>query len=399
MSRLLAVRVITSVLKDREPLDEVLASLSSACSEQEFRWLYDVCSGTLRWKGRLDWILDGVSIRKKPSGWLRKVLLTAIYQLIAQDRASTNLILSDVLSDVRQKEGDAPARFSYACLKKVLQNVQKWRELECSSFQDMFYWSSLPLWFWNKLVDSYGAEWASIFSTACIERPELWIRSKKENSFRVIPGTQKGKITEWPGFKDGDFFVQDISNQILINEVTELVSPKKFKTVLDLCAAPGGKAVGLSWNGYEVSATDHDEKRIALLKETVRRLAPCISIIPWQDIEKKSEKKFDLTWVDAPCSGSGIIRRHPEIRWLRQEKELIHLVKIQKNLLDLAWKKTKEGGAILYSVCSIFKEEGLSHLEYFFHSYSKSELKKEWLFSPHLPPYGDGLWAALIFKK
>src|SRR5262249_11371025 len=128
---------------------------------------------------------------------------------------------------------------------------------------------------------------------------------------------------------------------------------------LDLCAAPGGKTVGLTWNGFQVTATDRPEKggaRFALLEQTVQRVAPSAKVI--QRAEVVNLESQDLVWVDSPCTGSGILRRHPDVRWLRQERELVALQDVQKKLLKEAWDKVRPGGFLAYSVCSILKEEG-----------------------------------------
>lgn len=400
----LAVRILTQVLSEGQALDEVLAKASSP----SIAWLQDVCSGTLRWKGRLDFILDSVALKKKPSGWLRKMLLVASYQLIVQDRVAAARVVSETVDEIKSKEGEAPGRFANACLRKIADHALQWRNLPPPSEneKESAAWASLPEWFWAKIIRQQNVSWAEAYAQASLERPVLWIRSKNSEwipdwakpgpipfSFQV---TEAGHISERPGFEAGEFIVQDISSQTLIAEVAQHVqsqhSGKIFKA-LDLCAAPGGKTVGLAWSGFQVTATDHNPSRVLTLKETLARTSPETQLIPWEDWQKTESP--DLIWLDAPCSGTGILRRHPDVRWLRQEKDLSSLIQIQRELLKKAWDHLKPGSYLVYSVCSVLKEEGIDALK-------KTELEKftqkQWLLAPQNVPFGDGFWAALLLK-
>jgi 16S rRNA (cytosine967-C5)-methyltransferase len=406
--RSLAIRVLTRVLSEHSALDEALNEIAPEGGSATMGWLQDVCSGTLRWKGRLDSILDSISIKKKPSGWLRKILLVATYQLVVQDRAHAGVIVSETVSEVKAKEGEAPAKFANALLRKVAEHAGKWRNLPFPSDPlslTAAAWASFPEWLWQKMVRQQGAEWAQAYALASLDRPKLWIRAKPEWSADwlkagPIPGsweaTASGHVIERPGFVEGVFFVQDISSQLLISDVTDLIRKdlgSRPITALDICAAPGGKSAGLAWSGFQVTSTDRLEKRVYLLSQTVARVAPEIQVIPW-DKWGECEPK-DLIWVDAPCSGTGILRRHPDVRWLRQEKELPSLIQAQRELLRHAWEKVPVGGYLAYSVCSVLREEGPDAIE-------KTGLQKfvvqKWFLCPQTAPYGDGFWAALLKK-
>jgi len=407
-----AVRILTRVLSDHEALDEALAAISGEIAPEQRGWLQEVCSGTLRWKGRLDWILDSSAIKKKPSGWLRKILLIAAYQLIAQERTSAAAVVSETVSEVRKKEGEAPSKFANALLRRIAEHSAEWRNLKLTpqmKRKDAAAWASLPEWIWALLVEQQGVEWAQAFAIACLERPKLWIAARSSEWIPPwgkkgpIAGSwesiQKGAIQVREGFSDGQFIVQDISSQLLISEVSQLIfsrcgkSEERTLRALDLCAAPGGKAVGLSWQGFMVHATDVSERRKLLLKNTIERVAPEISIIDFSDIDKVGSQ--DLVWVDAPCSGTGIIRRHPDVRWLRRENDLTALLKTQMEILQRGWQAVKPGGFLAYSVCSVLKQEGRETID---RAGLSGAIQKEWFLSPQNEPYGDGFWAAVLYK-
>lgn len=429
--RELGVRILTQVLSDGIPLDDALAGLGGEATASGARaWLQEVCAGTLRWKGRLDAALDATALKKKPSGWLRKILLLACYQLIVQERTSPAAVVNETIEAIRRKEGEAPARFANAVLRKVSLHAQAWRDLPPpseSAAPESSAWASLPTWLWLKLVDQRGPAWASDFARACLERPQLWLRTQPAQeatlrdwaapgpipaSWKVIEG---GSVTQRAGFVEGTWIVQDISSQRLVYEVSQRIKKEiQLKTpeeshdaeslnrplrALDLCAAPGGKSVALSWEGFEVSATDQKAERIALLSQTFQRVGQSqkigkLTLIP--RLEVAGLVPQDLVWVDAPCSGTGIIRRHPDVRWLRREKEIPALNALQLELLKEGWSKVCPGGYLAYSVCSVLKEEGEGLVQSA--RLSGATQRESWFFSPQDEIQGDGFWAILLKK-
>ena len=462
--RPLAVKVLTRVLSGREALDEVLSTLESGPGQSgqkeplnaaQMAWLQEICSGTLRWKGRLDSILDTLSLKKKPSGWLRKVLLLAAYQLLAQDRVHPGAVVSESVALIRKEEGEAPAKYANACLRKISDHVEQWRSQPFPgvSSPQAAQWASLPPWLWTRVVKQHGEDWAVGFSRACLERPELWVRKKTdsdsaasysdgnkaqiedsdENKLRTDGNLDRNKIqsensavpnksfkltgekiSDLPGLKEGELIVQDISSQTLVTEMAaearNILNGKPIH-VLDLCASPGGKSIALAWEGFQVTATDRVAKRMPLLRENISRAAPSVQVVEWEDREKLGTESatnetgghtVSLTsmqpnwiFVDAPCSGTGIIRRHPDVRWLREEKELAALTKTQEELLSYAMDRVAPGGLVSYSVCSILSEEGpeiLSRLKL------EDHVVKTWFLAPHIAPHGDGFWGVLLRK-
>lgn len=432
----LAVRILTRVLSDSEPLDTVIQRECEGLPTETRSWLQDVCFGTLRWKGRLDFALDSIASKKKPTGWLRKMLLVAAYQLIVQERTRSSNVVFETVEEIKNKEGNPPAQFANACLRKLSSEPEKWntkvpsaqstpsaKRVNASVEAATAAWASLPPWLWNLLVRDHGAEWTIAYAQACLERPVTWVRGKTRGKTPgenanwqpewAKPGpienswvSDGGSITSKSGYNEGLFFVQDISNQILISDISNEVFKKfgadnvrggKPPSALDLCAAPGGKAVGLAWNGFQVSATDRpagkDDHRLVLLKENISRLHPEIAILPRDQI--KSLPKQDLVWVDAPCSGTGIIRRHPDTKWLRKENELSELNRLQTELIKEAWGYVRAGGFLAYSVCSVLKDEGEGAIV---RAGLKEFISKSWFLEPQREPFGDGFWGALLRK-
>ena len=425
----LAVRILTRVLSDRLTLEQAFEQqLEGRETRSRFdgpdplpagarAWLLEVCSGTLRWKGRLELAVDSIAEKKKPSGWLRKVLLLAAYQLIVQERTSPGAVVSETVDEVRRKEGEAPARFANAILRKISERAAGWKQpglREKPKDDELALWASLPSWLVRRAVADHGRPWLEAFARASLERPRIWVRAREpgwspEASLKAEAGPvpasfvlgESGSVTAMSGFREGAFVVQDISSQRLVEEIASIAKRELGPIgagaggprALDLCAAPGGKSIALAWKGFTVTATDRDEPRLSLLRSSLERVGAQVSVLARADVAGLVQQ--DLVWVDAPCTGSGIVRRHPDVRWLRQEKELEPLLKLQGELIREGWEKTRSGGLFAYSVCSILKEEGPRQLERL--ALGGTSLR-EWFFAPQDPPYGDGFWATLLRK-
>jgi 16S rRNA (cytosine967-C5)-methyltransferase len=332
---------------------------------------------------------------------LRKTLLLAAYQLIGQERTSPAAVVSETVDQVRKREGHAPAKFVNASLRKISDHAASWRELPIDSASA----ASLPDWWWARLNAENPKSWVEAFAKASLERPQIWIRArdplwKPEFTAKAgaLPGSflieGGGAIPTREGFAEGQFIVQDISSQTLIAEISERVKRKNPNpSALDLCAAPGGKSIGLAWNGFTVTATDPVAPRLKLIEQNVARVFGGASSPVKIMAEVPRSELFDLVWVDAPCTGSGIIRRHPDGRWLKRESDVKTLASTQAELLIRAWKSVKPGGFLAYSVCSVFHQEGAAQL-----SQVPVPPLQTWSLAPHQDPFGDGFYAALFQK-
>ena len=412
------MHALTQVLSNQRMLDEALGDVPPA----QRAWVHEVVAGALRCKGRLDWIIDQLSLKKRPSGGLRKALLIAAYQLLNQPSVPQAWIVSETVDWVRGKEGEAAAKFVNALLRRISDHVESWRTIEwpdSSTESAQAQWASLPEWIWRRIVRDHGREWAKSFAVASLERPSFWIRSRQP-----IEGALQGPLEDswnldsWRPVQDtaeysaGGLFVQDISSQLLIDEFTEeakrIFGGLDGLGVLDLCAAPGGKSSGLAWNGWKVLATDrqadtpNSRARFELLLQTSERInrgrigPGRIEVLDRKNIE--SLPLQDAVWVDAPCTGSGLLRRHPEIRWIKDEKTLVSLQREQAELLREAATKVRPGGLLMFTVCSVLRSD---ELESAVHHARLEEFEKvrEWSLSPHLEPRGDGFSGVLLRRR
>jgi 16S rRNA (cytosine967-C5)-methyltransferase len=166
----------------------------------------------------------------------------------------------------------------------------------------------------------------------------------------------QGSVTMLPGFAEGAWWVQDAAAALPARLFGEL----KGKTIVDFCAAPGGKTAQLAEGGARVIALDRSAARIARLKDNLARLALTADAVvtdatEWSGIEHGN---VDGILIDAPCTSTGTIRRHPDVAWLRQESDIAALVALQKRLLEKAAGLLKPGGMLVYCTCSLEPEEG-----------------------------------------
>ncbi len=384
------MEVLAQAGNSKGPLEEAMTTVlsrDSGATFQEFdrSWIFELCSGVLRYKGRLDHIIDTYSLKKKPTGEIRRFLQTGVFQILAQD-TPVALVVSECVQAIREMDGEAPSKFANAILRKVAdsrEQWQGWKVSEQSPFEEQLAWSSLPEWLFKKLRKERGSAWTFAFSEAVLSRPNLWYRSGEESSILH------------DGFRGDEpvGYVQDISNQLLVKQAVAEIEKRGWKQprILDLCSAPGGKTLGLASAGYSVIATDIDEDRLAKVRENAERLQLLekISIHAHAKIWDSAEQ-YDLIWIDAPCSSTGVIRKHPEIKWNRGWHDVERLALQQEELIHWAKTHLAPGGLILYSTCSMLRLENEPKLD----PGLRFGKRMEWV--PQLEPKGDGIHAVWI---
>lgn len=220
-----------------------------------------------------------------------------------------------------------------------------------------------------------------------------------------------------PGFAQGECSVQDPAAQLA---APLLLGPglPRGASVLDACAAPGGKTAHLlECADLNVTAVDHDAARLAKVAQTLQRLGLQARMIHGDSAAPKDwwdGAPFDAILLDAPCSASGIVRRHPDVRWLRRATDIATLAATQQRLLENMWPLLRTGGRLLYATCSVFKTEGQDRIDAFLQRHSDGTIAREPASPGHLLPLadngatpahdahsspGDGFFYALLEKR
>lgn len=233
---------------------------------------------------------------------------------------------------------------------------------------------SLPSWLWDRLVETYGEP--AVRALTAVQRADppldLTLRDPDEaeswaaqlgaeilpgQSLRLPPGT--GEVRRLPGYHEGAWWIQDVAASL----PARLLAPQADERIADLCAAPGGKTLQLAAAGAEVYAVELHRKRLSLVEQNLARMrlgAACVEADAslWQPPEP-----LDAVLLDAPCSATGTLRRHPDVALHRRPQEIPELVRLQERLLNHAARLLKPGGRLVYAVCSLLPEEGPDRVE------------------------------------
>jgi len=366
-ARRAAAALLDAVLQKKQPLDDVLGRSLDGGPMFDLpvrdRALARAIVGTsLRRKGQLDAVLNTFLERGLPakSGTLYPILLSGAAQLLfmaVPAHAAIDLAVRLAQWDGRAKRYD---KLVNAVLRRVAEKGQSIAAgLDAGRI-------NTPDWLWDRWVRAWGEERAHRIASAHLVEPPLDLTVKSDpdgwaaqltglvlpsGSVRVLP---KGRIEELPGFVDGAWWVQDVAASL----PAQMLGDVAGKRVADLCAAPGGKTAQLVLAGAEVVAVDSSQTRLKLLGENLKRLGLAAETVQADAAAWRPNERFDAILLDAPCSSTGTIRRHPDIPYLKSDKDIAALAALQTRLLDHAVSLLKPGGSLVYSTCSLEPEEG-----------------------------------------
>lgn len=284
------------------------------------------------------------------------VAATQILFLDAPDSAAVDLGVTAIGDDERT------ARFR-GMSNAILRRMVREKEALLSKTSET---SPLPRWMEKALRKDYGKEKAANISKFVSLEPmvDLTVKSHPDEWAEKLGGfvlptgsvrlTNTAAISELEGYEIGEWWVQDAAAAL----PAKLVNAAKGANVLELCAAPGGKTAQLAHKGYNVTAVDISSPRLARLQQNLDRLNLQAKLIEADILEFEPEQKFDAILLDAPCSSTGTIRRHPDVLWTRSPEEITALSKLQFQLLEKSKDFLKPGGIFVFSNCSMLKEEG-----------------------------------------
>ncbi len=363
-ARRIAADIIDGVLRRRIALDEQLSGKGAhpglaALSDRDRALMRRLVGTVLRRLGTLRHGLGGFLDRGFPSDAPRAetILLLGAAQILwldVPDHAAVDL-------SVRLAQGDRRAGRYAGLVNVVLRRVAQ----NSAAFATDTTPRDTPDWLLARWTRAYGAEAAHALALAIGHEPALDLTVRSDAAHwaerlrgRVLPtGTVRtlahGAIPLLPGFAEGAWWVQDAAASLparLLGEVQGLA-------VADLCAAPGGKTAQLAAAGARVTAVDRSPARLKRLNENLTRLKLQVETAAADALEWQAGL-FDAVLLDAPCSSTGTIRRHPDVPWLKSEADLAVLTSLQQRLLDRAATLLKPGGRLIYCVCSLEPEEG-----------------------------------------
>jgi 16S rRNA (cytosine967-C5)-methyltransferase len=368
-ARRIAADILDGVLRRRTALDELLSGKSAhpglaGLAERDRALMRRLVATVLRRLGTLRHLVGGFLDKGFPSDAPRveTILLLGAAQILwleVPDHAAVDLSVRLAQADRRA------ARYAglvNAVLRKVTQSAAT-KPVDGST-------RDTPEWLLKRWKKAYGPDTARAISTANGHEPALDLTVKQDAESwaerlrgRVLPtGTVRtlahGAISLLPGFSEGAWWVQDAAAALPIR----LLGDIQGKNIAELCAAPGGKTAQLALAGAKVSAVDRSPARLNRMRENLARLSLSAEIVAADALDWQGGP-FDGVLLDAPCSATGTIRRHPDIPWLKNEADLPVLTSLQQRLIDRAVELTKPGGTFVYCVCSLEPEEGQNQIE------------------------------------
>lgn len=228
-----------------------------------------------------------------------------------------------------------------------------------------------PQWLWDSWTESYGEETTRAIAAAHLIEAPLDLTPRSDAMFwagrldgeLLTTGTIRraagGNITELPGFAEGAWWVQDAAATLPVRLLGDIAG----KHVADLCAAPGGKTLQLAAAGAHVTAVDISARRMVRVGENLKRAGLAAELVTTDAGKWATSETFDAILLDAPCCGTGTLRRHPDIAWLKDEEDVARLTLTQDRLLVRAADLLKPGGMLVYAVCSLQDDEGPARIE------------------------------------
>ncbi|MCA3554304.1 RsmB/NOP family class I SAM-dependent RNA methyltransferase [Aestuariivirga sp.] len=316
-----------------------------------------------RHKGEIDAILAKLVDRPLPrkSGAAREILVLGIAQLLFLGMAPHAVI--DLA--VRSAKADRNALHFSGLINAVLRKVAS-----CgAALRDGLDGPRLntPDWLWSRWAKAYGEDSVRAIAQAHAERPGLDISFKSDAEKwaeplggRLLPNGQlrlppgHAPVPDLPGFVQGAWWIQDAAATF----PARLLGDVHGKTVLDLCAAPGGKTLQLAAAGARVTALDLSEARLRRLQENLVRTGLAVQVVAQNMLSPGLSGEWDAVLLDAPCSATGTIRRHPELPYVKDEAQIRELASLQRRMLRKAALLVKPGGTLIYCTCSLEPEEG-----------------------------------------
>lgn len=380
--RALAAKVVFQVLEKGISLSVALPDQQRHLeSGKDKALLAELCYGVMRHLPQLDKQVSDCMSKplKGKQRIVHQLLLIGCYQIYFT-RIPSHAAISETAEACRQLKFEGLVKV----VNGVLRTVQR-QEKPLSTDNDTLAYNT-PAWIIKRLKDAYPDNWQQIIEQSH-QRPPMWLRNNQQSQTRdaylsaltdieveatagssndAILLSSPRDVMQLPGFETGSASVQDGAAQW----AATLLAPQGEELVLDACAAPGGKTCHLLELAPDIKlvAVDFDAKRLERVQQNLDRLSLQAELIHGDAANIDSwwqGDKFDRILLDAPCSATGVIRRHPDIKWLRKNNDIEELATLQSKIFDHCWKWLKPGGTLLYATCSILPQENKDQVSAF----------------------------------
>lgn len=387
-----AAKVLSLVLDKGHSLSDALPKAQALVADKDQALLQEMCFGVLRHFPKYDAITNEL-LSKKLKGKQRvfhHLIIVGLYQLDKM-RIPEHAAVAETVQATSSLKAPGLKGLVNACLRNFMRSSEQLFAKTNNQVTEHCH----PSWIIKRLKAAYPEDWQQILENN-MQRSPMWLRVQTRNvSIETFcqnlddigieysqPLINKASILlsspkpveKLPGFEQGWFVVQDAAAQ----QAGSLLAPVDGETILDACTAPGGKACHvLDLANCDLTATDLDETRLERVEQNLKRLQLKADVVAG-DLSDKSFvdefPNFDRILLDAPCSATGVIRRHPDIKWLRRNEDIEQLAQLQQQILHNLWQKLTPGGTLLYATCSIMPEENKLQMTQFLQQTDDAEL-------------------------
>ncbi len=382
-------------------LDENIKENKNKLDDRDIGFISEIVYGVTSWKLTIDEIIKKYSKLKlkKISPWILNILRMGIYQIVFLDKVPKSAAVNESVNLAKRYGHKGSSNFVNAILRKVeKKDYEAFFEIE-NPIERISKTTSMPVWMIEELLKENDIEKVEEICKASNIKPKVTIRINRlktnkpelENclkerditfkegdleDFLILENTKN--IEQLDLFKQGYFTVQDEGAGL----IAKVVDPKPNELVLDACSSPGGKTTymaELMEDKGEIIAWDLHPHRVQLVEENAKRLNIHIIKTECQDAmvyKEEYKEKFDKILLDVPCLGIGVLKRKPDIKWKRKPEDIEEITQIQQKILDTCSKYLKAKGQMVYSTCSIFREENDKVIEKFLEKNQNFEYTK-----------------------
>ncbi len=439
-ARYVAVRILSRFERSDSYIDKLLAQeLShSGLIQKDKALLTELVNGVIRWKGSLDWVLTGFyhGEYQKCLNIVKNAMRVGLYQIMHLNRIPIHAAIDESVEIVKRIQGDKTAGIVNGVLRNISRNIDNIRYPNPE--EDRVYYLAItkshPKWMVKRWMEQFGRDFTEKMLDANNQRPPIIIRvnSSKTSPEEVIKllkdknvdhvqsqyldssisiKTQKANISSTELFTKGYITIQDTSASL----AARLTNASPGNTIVDLCAAPGGKTfymAELIKDEGKVISVEKYRSKIRFIKEGVDRMElKSVEMMRGDAREISFDENIDIVLADVPCSGLGTLSKKPDIKWKREPDDIKSLASLQRNIMANAAKMLRSGGVLVYSTCTIEKEENIENIEWFLSEHPEFEIDPAENYLPdgvckdgfmqtfqHLHGM-DGAFAARLVKK
>lgn len=399
-----ALHLLNEITKKNVRVDQTLNRFfhDHELATTEKAHITELVNGTVRWQGKIDWILKQFLSRKQKRlpVMIRQILAVAIYQIFENPDVPAALVVNESVSLAKKYGHTGTKNLTNGVLRNIVRqkNTIRYPDLTQNPVQHIAVCYSHPEWLIERWLTFFSIETVIAFCQANNQRPDVFLRVNRlktsvqalQNSLQVegidtvfmppldhdfVKITGSAAFTTTAAFKAGHFQPQDLSAGLVV----QLVDPQPNTSILDVCAAPGGKTTFLAErlnNTANIVAGDLNQKKLVKLQTNLDRLGiTCVQLVRADGRALPFGQQFDQILLDVPCSGSGVLARRSDARWQRKPEDFATLTRWQQQLIRAAANHLQPGGTLIYSTCSIDPAENMQIVEAFLADHPNFELE------------------------